>query len=214
MNDKVYVGQTFTPLNRRLSYHKSASKNKNSTLYQAMQTYGTDKFHIELLEEVVGSDKRQLRKEMLKKEYDYAIALSATTNGYNMVAGGGWFTIVSEEYANRCREQGLDMHRKYSKEQYLEWSKLGGKTEKWYEYMNSGAPQENYIKHKEARVKGLKEALGIKVAQYTKEGEYITTFDSIVDASNSTGVSCDAISNIIKGITKRPHKYLWKQVPK
>ena len=49
-----------------------------------------------------------------------------------------------------------------------------------------------------------------EVHQYTKNGEYIRSFDSLVEASESVGVSIYAISKCATGIHKTSAGYIWK----
>jgi group I intron endonuclease len=48
-NNKVYVGQTWQTLRKRLTEHKYAYKKTNSIISNAINKYGIDKFRIELL---------------------------------------------------------------------------------------------------------------------------------------------------------------------
>ena len=49
-----------------------------------------------------------------------------------------------------------------------------------------------------------------EVHQYTKDGEYIRSFDSMIEASESVGVSIYAISKCATGIHKTSAGYIWK----
>ena len=52
------------------------------------------------------------------------------------------------------------------------------------------------------------------VAQYTKEGEHIATYNSITDASTATGINISTICLVCKGDGrhKRAGGYVWKYV--
>ena len=52
----------------------------------------------------------------------------------------------------------------------------------------------------------------LRVAQYTLEGEYIATYDSLKDASRSIDIASGAISNAVSGRTKTCGGFLWKSV--
>ena len=49
-----------------------------------------------------------------------------------------------------------------------------------------------------------------RVAQYDKENNLINKYNSIFEASKSTGIHTTSISNVCKGISKTAGKYIWK----
>lgn len=49
-----------------------------------------------------------------------------------------------------------------------------------------------------------------KVNQYTKEGKYIKTFDSLTDAWLETGASIGSIGKVCKGLAKTSGGFVWK----
>ena len=51
-----------------------------------------------------------------------------------------------------------------------------------------------------------------RVAQYDKENNLINKYNSIFEASKSTGIHTTSISNVCKGISKTAGKYIWKYV--
>ena len=54
VNDKIYVGKTLLNIQKRFFQHKAESlrnKNEKRPLYRAMNKYGYEHFHIELIEE-------------------------------------------------------------------------------------------------------------------------------------------------------------------
>lgn len=49
INDKIYIGQTWKSINKRLSEHKNPSNTNSIKLYRALNKHGRDKFKIELI---------------------------------------------------------------------------------------------------------------------------------------------------------------------
>jgi hypothetical protein len=49
-----------------------------------------------------------------------------------------------------------------------------------------------------------------RVIQYSLEGEYIQTFDSIIEASEKTGINSRRISGICKGEKPSKNNFIWK----
>ena len=82
INDKVYVGKTNFPLEKRFKEHcKDVFKRdfEKRPLYSAMKKYGVEHFHIELLEETDNPEERE--KYWIEQKHSYE-------NGYNATRGG------------------------------------------------------------------------------------------------------------------------------
>lgn len=52
----------------------------------------------------------------------------------------------------------------------------------------------------------------VRVRQLSLDGDFIAEFDSIKEAHEKTGASCNAIQNQLSGKTKRPIKYRWERI--
>lgn len=62
-SDKFYIGGTSLSLSRRLSFHKSRSKERDSFFYEEVKRLGWNNFRIELIEDYPCDSKEDLRKE-------------------------------------------------------------------------------------------------------------------------------------------------------
>ncbi len=83
VNDKVYVGQTSTSLEKRWYMH-TWDKNTCSLLHKAIDKYGKENFSIEILHECMSQE------EMNFVEIFYISFLNTKSpNGYNLTEGGG-----------------------------------------------------------------------------------------------------------------------------
>lgn len=93
VNDKVYIGETTVGYKKRFAQHckHSNRSNRHYKLYEAMNTYGVDKFHVELLEDNVPIDK------MYEKEIFYIKKYNSFYNGYNSTKGGNGRLINTKE---------------------------------------------------------------------------------------------------------------------
>ena len=87
-NDKVYVGQTITPLEIRWKNHLSNAYNVDSKdshsmiIYLAMRKYGVENFYIEILEDNIPKNQLNKREAYWIKYYN-----SVRPNGYNILDG-------------------------------------------------------------------------------------------------------------------------------
>lgn len=83
-NNKVYIGQTSKTIEERFAVHvKNAKQHVNRYLYDAMNHYGYDNFHIQEIEKCKKSDLDE------REKYWIAYYNCIIPNGYNMTAGGG-----------------------------------------------------------------------------------------------------------------------------
>lgn len=84
INDKLYIGKTVTSLEERFKQHVKDSKrrrNEKRPLYNAMNKYGINHFHIELIE------KCNL-EELSAREIYWIGYYNTYHNGYNATLGG------------------------------------------------------------------------------------------------------------------------------
>lgn len=84
INDKIYIGKTLSSIDKRFAEHKKDScriQEQVRPLYRAMNKYGCDNFHIELVEECP--------LEILSEREIYWIDFyKSYENGYNATLGG------------------------------------------------------------------------------------------------------------------------------
>ena len=100
INDKLYIGKTYSSLEERFKQHCIDSKNKRNEkrpLYNAMNKYGTEHFFITLIEE---TDFPEEREQFWIKEKD------TYHNGYNGTMGG-------EGRLHIDRELVIQLYHKY-----------------------------------------------------------------------------------------------------
>lgn len=85
VNDKVYIGQTKRSIEKRFQEHTTLTEAKRSlVLARAIQKYGADKFHVELLQDGLTSTEALDAAEIRYiKEFG-----SIAPNGYNVTEGG------------------------------------------------------------------------------------------------------------------------------
>ena len=103
VNDKVYIGKTVTSLKQRFAEHCSDSKNRlteNRPLHRAMNKYGINKFHIELVE--------QCDIQILSEREIYWIEhYHSYSSGYNATFGGDGAVLYDYAYINSLYDKGF-----------------------------------------------------------------------------------------------------------
>lgn len=82
INDKKYIGQTNSDIDKRLARHKCASSTWCVKLHNALNKYGKDNFFIELLSVVDDENKANELEDYFITKYD------SINNGYNILRGG------------------------------------------------------------------------------------------------------------------------------
>lgn len=180
INQKKYVGLTIHSIKHRFKEHKSDSKRKrcaNMPLYKAFKKYGIENFTIEALEETDNDKLSDREIYWIKKLGTYD-----SHNGYNATRGG----------------QGG--RRKYNEEdikQIIQFWKLGFTITEIAECFNiaehivsdsvSSLP-EFKEKTQETITQRIRKARGRKINQYTLNGEFVKSYDTISDAQKELGL--------------------------
>lgn len=194
INGKSYIGKTeLDSIEKRFKLHIQDSRRercKDRPLYRAFNKYGVENFEIALIEETNNPEEREM----------YYIKYFGTygRTGYNGTLGGDgkrYITTTDEEFIEYFIGEG---------------NRLMGHTAAYFDVHvktlreilrknNINIPKNNMTSCK-------------KVSQYTKEGEYIQTFDSIVSATRHLGVKVyeGKISMVCRGQRKSAYGYTWK----
>ena len=103
INNKVYVGKTLHTIEKRFAQHIVDSKriqNKNRPLYAAINKYGIEHFHIELIETVDSTILNQQEKYWIEYYNSYHY-------GYNATYGGDGKIL----YDNNIRQQMVQNYK-------------------------------------------------------------------------------------------------------
>lgn len=82
INNKIYIGKTELSIDKRFHKHCEDAfrdRNKKRPLYDAMQKYGIEHFHVELIEETDNPEEREIYWIEQKQSF---------RNGYNATRGG------------------------------------------------------------------------------------------------------------------------------
>lgn len=215
--NKSYIGKSIH-IEQRWKEHKNNKGNKD--LYEDFLKFGLINFSFEILEEC--------EKDKLNEKEKYYIDYYDTyENGYNQNSGGDnneqAINVTKKEIF--CYDLEGNFIKKYNSLSDAERelnicnsnisraAKTNGRTLKYqwrYEYFNKISPYKRKCYtgfHKNGKV--IK-----KVSQYTLNGEFIKTYDSITIAANESGANATCIGEICKdkGLGKRKTSggYIWR----
>jgi group I intron endonuclease len=200
----VYIGQTKRTLERRFYEHlkRSEENTNNRKLYNAFQEYGTESFHIKLIETCNIKDLDEREKFWISYYDSYNNGLNATTGGASRPK------YNHEEIAERLK-------------QYPYPTKIANEFNCSPDIVREIAQKENITVKNTGNEIFLKKIKAVN--QYSKEGKFIKTFNSIADAarylidagyahsnkSNASGVR-NKIVLVAKNKRKTAYGFIWK----
>lgn len=213
---KKYIGQTSVSIKSRYNGHKKQSRyGDESILHQSMRKHGFDAFDVKEVEEV-RCDTFTGLKDLLNEREAFYVSEYKTLwpDGYNMTPGGNqiipkYKTILEVDEFGRILNEFdsyIDIINKYGINKGTLNSALNSKTHYscgryWY-YKNDVNIDDNnigpqYTPHQK------------HVFQYNRDMELIAEYDSITEASESTGVSIASISQACYDSYKKPGGFYW-----
>ena len=103
INDKVYIGKTLYSIEKRWKEHcadRTKNEVKNRPLYKAINKYGKEHFHIEIIEEC--------DEEILSMREIYWIeTYHSYSNGYNATLGGDGMILYDHNEIIALYKEGL-----------------------------------------------------------------------------------------------------------
>lgn len=222
-NDKLYIGQTRRNLNIRWRQHLLSSKNEKENytlLYRAMNKYGCDKFNIQLIKKYSFDSKEELIETLNQEEIRYISEYnSVKPNGYNMQLGGKSPTeslkCPVDKYSTKgiflnsyesISDASLDSDEELSVTHIAECCKGLLYTSGGYVWRYKGEPFDKY---------GTRDKRFVPIDVYTRTGEFIEHYDSIMDAvleifKTTEYTKYNHITSCCRGERKSAYGYVWR----
>ena len=207
INCKCYIGQTrqINPKNR-WRQHRNDSR---GILKKAISKYGLDNFEFILLYEVANEELNDREKqEIINRK-------TISPNGYNLQEGG-----KSREVHPETREKQKSLwgpnhplwNQKHTDETKQKISiATSGKNNPMYGKKHSNEVIEKMkINNHMIGKKGGLAPIARKVDAFSLDGEFLQTFNSIIEAAGSIDRSPTGIVNCIKGRSKSCGSFIWK----
>lgn len=209
INGKVYIGQTYTPLEIR--FGKGGWKYHGCKLFwNAIQKYGWSNFECIILEEFVAN------ADYANEREKYYITLYNSMNpnyGYNIQAGGHEQTRLSK----RCYKYSMDGYYIEEYESLTEAERQNGVPHGHISECCRGVRksaagfQWSYEKTDYIGEYTPKKTRAIKVYEYSLDGEYIAEHDSALSAGLKYGAVNGAhITDCCKGKRKSTYNRQWR----
>ena len=201
INQKVYIGKTERSIEERFKEHCRTYRQERCekrSLYAAMKKYGTEHFHVELIEE---TDNPEEREQYWIKFYN-----SYGSTGYNATMGGDSKKYIDYDEIVRIYQEIQNVKKT---------AEVTGHDPGWISQI---------LKNKGIKIASPQEVgqtLSKSIAQYTKDThEFLQTFNSTADAARwcyenkkcpilSSGVR-GHIAQVANGKRKSAYGYVWK----
>lgn len=238
---KSYIGQTWkSNAYIRWTKHKNEKASKCRAVRNAIIYHGAENMLFEPLYEISYKTHGYRWKEFLDfwEKYEIAEEDTLSPNGYNLHPGGKNHAM-SEESKQILREKATG--KKATKETKAKMSiSHTGERNHFFGMKHSkqalekmslakkGKPSgrtvtdEQKLKAKNTREKntdkhkylsGAKHPHSVSVDKFTLDGEFIESFESILQAAQSIGVGDVGIRNCLKGKGKQSGGFIWKRSP-
>ena len=221
--DKYYIGITQQRLTKRWQHGEGYTH--CVLFYKAIKKYGWDNIKHEVIADNLSEQEAKEMEIDLINKYKS----NDKVHGYNITIGGdGWAGIkMSEEQKQILREKAIErcsdpnfIHpnkgKPMSEEQKQLLSKLA--LERYSDSANHPCygrkltdEQKMKLKGKRKSISGSKNCRSRKVSQYTLDGEYLRTFNTIKEAQKFVGAkSYTGIVNACNGKYETSLGYKWK----
>lgn len=202
INDKLYIGKTLSTIEERFRGHcrdKTSRKCEKRPLYNAMNKYGEEHFHIELIEEC--------DIDLLSQRECYWIEFyNAYHNGYNATKGGDGRQLYDYNLIVELYQSGLLIKE-----------------------IAQQIGCDEFVVRNALKLAGLDTSANMTakrsspIAAYNLEGIFIQQFDSQSDAARwliEQGIAKTdsikhvgyAIGRVANGDRKTAYKMLWKNI--
>lgn len=201
INNKIYIGQTRYNINKRWSEHcfSSFELNSNYPLHRAIRKYGKENFTIDIVEEI--SD------DLLNEHEVYWIGFyhsyAPLGKGYNATLGGEGNRLYEAQVIYDLWDKGLcitQISEQIGADRHIITDILSSYSN--YSIEESDRRGHELLWQKRSR----------KVQQYDLKGNYINTFDNLMDAQRKTGISQKNIFSAVAHKSYSAGGYQWKYI--
>jgi len=218
VNGKCYVGQTRQKkVESRWAVHSRPIEQNTSYIANAVRHHGWDSFETSIICEIPNEELNV--REILEIKERNTIA----PNGYNLKPGGDNhethpFVRARISASNTGKKQRPEVIAKRTeantgKKRTLETCIKVAEARKSRKHTEETIAKLKGRKHTDEEKLRMKGSHVKKVDQYSKDGTFLKTYDSITEAVKALNLNIKAGSSIIKcckGVRKTGYKFIWK----
>lgn len=204
VNGKSYIGQSVNIIERWKEHLRNCDNSNevgyNTHFYRALRKYNAVDFTFQILEECEPQELDEREKYYIEYYQTY------TETGYNLTEGGQDFSCTTARAIKQYTLNGeliatyksiADAKRAIGESAHID-RVLKGESRSTKGYYWCYADEEFHLREEKVHTS--------RVCQYTLDGQYITTFNSIKDAQAATGQTGVSYACRKK---KRCGKWLW-----
>lgn len=196
VNDKVYIGKTTRTIEIRWKDHiKDSNLKIVSKFHNAINKYGIEHFHIELVEDNIPNEILNLRERYWIDQYD------SYYNGYNSTLGGEGANKFSPEEILQLWNEGYTC------------SEIGNKL--GCRYITASYILRDYgIGTEEKNIRSAQKRQkinGTPIEQYTLDGQLVHIYESSKDVI-AAGFDRNEVNRCCNHTAHSHKKYLWRRI--
>ena len=203
INGKIYVGKSVN-IEKRFKTHINDSFNKNKPEYhhlihKAIRKYKVENFSFDIVEEC---DENELNSREMYWIHVYdCCVLDGKDKGYNMTRGGEGSSSIDVYKVYKLWDEGLSI-AEIADILHNDRHAISIRVKEYENYTQDEHKSRYYNLVAKSRQK--------EICQYDLIGNFINQYDSVLDASEKTGVGYRTICSNIQGQTNSAGGFQWR----
>lgn len=203
INGKIYIGKSVN-IEKRFRTHINDSFNENKPEYnhlihKAIRKYNVENFSFDIIEEC-NEDELNSKEMYWIHIYDCCV-LDGRDKGYNMTRGGEGSSYIDVYKVHELWDNGLSVSEIAEKLHYDRHA-VSIRVKEYDNYTQEEHENRHYNLIAKSRQK--------EIYQYDLIGNFIEQYDSILEASEKTGIGYRTICSNIQGQTSSAGGFQWR----
>ena len=203
INGKIYIGKSVN-IQKRFQDHIGDSFKENTPAYnhlihKAIRKYKPENFSFIIIEECDENELNQKEMAWIRL-YDCCV-LDGPDKGYNMTRGGEGSSSINVDKIYELWDSGLSV-REIADVLHHDRHGISIKIKEYKNYNADEYNRRHYNPIAQAKQK--------EICQYDLMGDFIQQYNSVIDASEKTGIGYRTICSNIQGQTKSAGGFQWR----
>lgn len=203
INGKVYIGKSVDTQKRfRTHINDSFNENKpeyNHLIHKAIRKYKVENFSFDIIEECNESELNS-REMYWIHIYDCCV-LDGRDKGYNMTRGGEGSSSIDVYQVYKLWDEGLSI-AEIAEKLNCDRHAISIRVKEYSNYTQD--------EHKNRRYDLVAKSRQKEICQYDLMGNFINQYDSVLEASEKTGIGYRTICSNIQGQTNSAGGFQWR----